>query len=200
MSLKSQNISAVILSGGQGSRLGGVDKGLVELNGKPLIQHLIYRISPQVSEIIISANRNIDIYKKLGISVYEDDLEGYPGPLAGILMALQNCKNEWLLCVPADSPFLPNDLAFRLIQNIQDNKVAIPDDGKYLQSTFALIHKSLATSLETFLNQGERKARVWLQQQAHILVDFSEQADAFININTQDDLKNAEQHFKKYMR
>lgn len=195
-----QNITAVILAGGQGSRLAGLDKGLVELNEIPLVQHVIERIQPQVPEIVISANRNIKTYEKLGFAVYADDINDFAGPLAGILKALQQCKSEWLLAIPADSPFIPHDLALRLSQNIHDNKIAIPHDGKYLQPTFALIHKSLVTSLEHFLQQGERKARVWMQQQPHTIVDFSEQEHAFININTEDELKNAEKHFKETMR
>lgn len=200
MSKITQNITAVILAGGRGSRLSGLDKGLVELNKIPLVQHLIERIQPQVPEIVISANRNIETYEKLGFAVYADDINDFAGPLAGILKALQQCQSEWLLAVPADSPFIPHDLALRLSQNIQDNKIAIPHDGKYLQPTFALIHKSLVTSLEDFLQQGERKARVWMQQQAHTIVDFSDQEHAFININTEDELKNAEKHFKEFMR
>ena len=194
-----QNITAVILAGGQGSRLGGLDKGLVELNKVPLVKHLITRIQPQVSDIIISANRNIPTYTGFGFPVHEDDISDFAGPLAGILKALQRCKSEWLLTVPADSPFVPLDLAQRLFQNIKNNKVVIPHDGKYLHPTFALIHKSLAASLDEFLQQGERKARVWMQQQDHTVVDFSDQEKAFININTNDELKYAEQHFEEFM-
>ena len=195
-----QNISAVILAGGKGTRLAGLDKGLVELNGVPLVQHVIERIQPQVPEIVISANRNIKTYEKLGFAVYADDINDFAGPLAGILKALQQSKSEWLLAIPADSPFVPHDLALRLSQNIQDNKIAIPHDGNHLQPTFALIHKSLVTSLEHFLQQGDRKARVWMQQQPHTIVDFSEQKHAFININTEDELKKAEKLFEEAMR
>jgi len=200
MPISRQQITAVILAGGEGSRLGGNDKGLVKLNKIPLVQHLINRVKPQVNEIIISANRNIETYSNLGLAVFKDDIDGFAGPLAGILKALQQAQNDWLLVVPADSPFIPPDLALRLMQNIEDNKIAIPHDGKYLHPTFALIHKDLATSLEGFLQQGERKARVWMQQQVHTIVDFSDQPDAFMNINTEDELKNAEQHFKETMR
>ena len=200
MQNKTQNITAVILAGGQGSRLGGVDKGLIELDKIPLVEHLINRIQPQVSEIIISANRHISDYKKFGFSVYKDDIDDYAGPLAGILKALQKSQSEWLLVVPADCPFVASDLASRLIENIKNNKIAIPDDGKYLHPTFALIHKSLDNSLNNFLTQGERKARVWMQQQAHTIVDFSDQAESFININTEDELQNAKQHFAAFMR
>lgn len=194
------NITAVILAGGQGSRLGGLDKGLVKLNNIPLVAHLIKRIQPQVADIIISANRNKVDYEQFGFPVYKDDISDFAGPLAGILKALQQCQNEWLLVVPADSPFIPDDLAARLSQNIQDNKIAIPHDGSHLHPTFALIHKSLKSSLNDFLNKGERKARVWMQQQPHTIVDFSDQKNAFLNINTEDELKNAEQHIKENMR
>ena len=200
MPTNTQNITAVILAGGQGSRFGGVDKGLAELNKIPLVQHLINRIQPQVAEIIISANRNLKAYGQFGFPVYEDELTDFAGPLAGILKGLQQCQSEWLLIVPADSPFIPNDIAQQLINNIRDNKIAIPHDGKHLQPTFSLIHKSAETSLKQFLEKGERKTRVWMQQQPHIIVDFSDQANAFININTEDELKNAEKHFDAFMR
>ncbi|MCW8988152.1 MAG: molybdenum cofactor guanylyltransferase MobA [Gammaproteobacteria bacterium] len=194
-----QSITAVILAGGKGSRLGGLDKGLVELNNKPLIQHLINRIQPQVSKIMISANRNLDIYKNLGFPVYEDESNNFAGPLAGILKALQECESEWLLSVPADSPFIPTNLVLRLSQHSQNVKIVIPHDGENLHPTFALIHKSLEVSLKNFLNSGERKARAWMQQQPHSIVDFSDQTHAFININTEAELKNAEQHFQTFM-
>ena len=200
MPINPLDINAVILAGGQGSRLGGLDKGLIEFNKRPLIQHVIERIQQQVSNIIISANRNISDYENFGFEVYEDDILDFAGPLAGILKALEHCQNEWLLIVPSDSPFIPYDLAQRLGDNIENNKVAIPHDGKHLHPTFALIHKSLSSSLKDFLQQGERKARVWMQQQEHTIIDFSDQADAFININTEDDLNNAEKHFKETMR
>lgn len=199
MTNKQQNITAVILAGGQGSRLGGIDKGLVKLNNIPLVQHLINRIQPQVCQVIISANRNIERYSQLGFPTYADDITGYAGPLAGILKTLQHCESEWLLTVPADSPLIPHDLAERLVQNSNNNKVVIAHDGQHLHPTFALIHKSLTSSLEDFLQKGERKARLWMQQQAHTSVDFSEQADSFMNINTEAELKNAEQHFNESM-
>lgn len=200
MPTKTQNITAVILAGGQGSRLGGLDKGLIQLRKISLVQHVINHIEPQVAEIIISANRNLEVYTDLGFSVYTDEISDFAGPLAGILKALQHCQSEWLLTVPADSPFIANDLAQRLIQSIEGNKIAIAHDGERLQPTFSLIHKSLKNSLKDFLQKGERKTRVWMQQQPHTIVDFSDQADAFININTQDELNNAEKYFDSVMR
>lgn len=200
MPTNAQKITAVILAGGQGSRLGGIDKGLIPLQKTPLVQHVINRVEPQVENIIISANQNLEVYADFGFAVFEDDLSDFAGPLAGILKALQHCQNDWLLTVPADSPFVAADLAQRLSQHVQDNKIIIAHDGERLQPTFALIHKSMAPSLTEFLQQGERKTRAWMQQQPHAIVDFSDQADTFININTADDLKNAEKHFDKFMR
>ena len=197
MQNKIPDITAVILAGGRGTRLEGLDKGLVKLKNKPLVQHLIERIQPQVAQIMISANRNIKNYEKFGLPVFKDNSSDFAGPLAGILIALQESHTEWILSVPADSPFIPANLVSRLNENIKDNKIVIPDDGKYLHPTFALIHKSLASSLEDFLQQGERKARVWMQQQKHTIVDFSDQADAFININTLAELQHAEHHLSK---
>lgn len=200
MHKQTHNISAVILAGGQGTRLGGLDKGLLKLGNIPLVSHLIKRIKAQVVDIMISANRNKEAYEQFDYPVYEDDISDYAGPLAGILKALQQCQSEWLLVVPADCPFIPTDLASRLNKNIGDNKIAIPHDGTYLHPTFALIHKSLKSSLDDFLKKGERKARLWMQQQPHAIVDFSDQANAFLNINTQDELENAEKHFQESMR
>ena len=195
-----QHITAVVLAGGQGSRLGGVDKGLLPLNNSPLVQHVIDRIQPQVGKIIISANRNIEAYTALGFPVYQDEINEadspaqFLGPLSGILKALQQCQTDWLLTVPADSPFIPLDLAERLSAHVQDNKIIMVNDGQRLQPTFTLIHKSLELSLYKFLKQGERKARVWMKQQPHYIVDYSDNANAFININTQEELKRAEDY------
>ncbi len=199
MPIKPENITAVILAGGQGSRLGGVDKGLLELKNTPLVQHLISRLQPQVAEIIISANRNLSRYKEFGFPVFSDEITDYAGPLAGILKALQQSSSEWLLTVPADSPFIPHDLVQCLSQDIGDSKIIMVHDGERLQPTFALIHKSQLSSLEDFLEKGERKTRIWMQQQPHKIVDFSSQADAFININTNDDLKFVEKHLASFM-
>lgn len=202
MPLSQQLITAVILAGGQGSRLGGVDKGLLELNKTALIQHVIDRIQPQVKEIFISANRNIEVYSKFGFPVFADDnnaAEAFAGPLAGILKALQHCQTEWLLTVPSDSPFISTTLVNQLIKNRHDELILIPHDGTHLQPTFALIHKSLKASLKNFLQSGERKTRTWMQNQSHLIVDFSNQTDTFININTEDDLSHAKKHFATTM-
>lgn len=193
------NMSAVILAGGKGSRFNGIDKGLMQLKDKALIGHLINRIQPQVPNIIISANRNLEKYRQFGFPVYQDDIDDYAGPLAGILKALEKCNTEWLMTVPADCPFIPDDLAERLAKKSKGNKVVMVHDGKRLQPTFSLLHHSQITSLEQFLQRGERKTRVWMQQQPHDVVDFSDKVNAFININTEEELFYAEQHFTEFM-
>ena len=204
MSIPKDNISAVILAGGRGSRFGGADKGLIKLLNKPLIEYVINNIKPQVKNIMISANRNLETYQQYGYEVYPDESDDFAGPLAGILKALQQVQNEWLVTVPADGPFIPTNLIHLLVENdneniIKDKLIVIPHDGEHLQPTFALLHKSLLPSLLDFLNKGERKTRVWMLQQPHLIVDFSKQADAFININSSDDLALAEKHLNKVM-
>lgn len=196
MSIIKQNITAAILSGGQGSRFSGADKGLVVLHGQQLIEHVIERLTSQVSHILISANRNITLYQEKGYKVLEDEISGFAGPLAGILTALNHCQTEWLLVVPADCPFVPRNLAERLHQLTTKSKLVIAHDGERLQPAFALIHKSLLASLETFLQQGERKMRLWMKQHNSVTADFSDQPAAFMNINTESELKIAEDNFK----
>lgn len=199
MRIDSKDITAVILAGGQGTRLGGKDKGLIELNNKPLVELLVPRLQPQVADILISANRNIPRYTEFGYPVLSDEVSDFAGPLAGILTALQQMSTKWLLTVPADSPFIPLNLASLLADDIGESKVVMVHDGERLQPTFALLHHSLADSLQQFLASGERKTRQWMQQQPHKTADFSQQKQAFMNINTEEDLKMAEKHFTTFM-
>ncbi len=179
------NVTAVILAGGEGRRMGGIDKGLVELDGKPLIEHVIARLQPQVSSLIISANRNIEHYQKYGYPVITDQINNQ-GPLGGILSALQQCKNDWLLTMPCDSPYPPQDLRLRIHQtaNQTTSLLFTAHDGQHSQPLFSMIHRSLINSLQTFLASNEKKVTLWLKQEGTIDVDFSDQPMAFININT----------------
>lgn len=191
-------ITALILAGGRGQRLGGQDKGLVEVNQQPLITFVIDSIKPDVQQIIISANRNQERYAEFGYPVYGDSISGYMGPLAGILTGLQHCTTPWLLVLPADTPRLPQQLITRLWQAIQTQhcQIAIAAEGKYLQPTFALLNVSLRESLQQYLQNGGRKTQEWMQQQACCRVDFSDQANAFMNINTETDLAQAQQQMQ----
>ena len=187
-------VSAVILAGGAGRRVQGQDKGWLELAGTPLIKHVLQRLQPQCQTILISANRNVEAYRALGYPVLPDLVSDYAGPLAGIYTALQHCTTQWLLCVTADSPFIPLNLCQRLLQHAVDQHVdvAIASDGEALQPTFCLLRSSLADSLNMFLQSGQRKTGYWLKQQSHCIVDFSDAANAFFNINTEQDLHLAQ--------
>ncbi len=183
--IDTDDVTAVILAGGEGSRMGGVDKGLLELEQQPLIEHVIARLAPQLSRIIISANRNIDRYQSYGYPLISDQLKGR-GPLAGILSARQQCPSEWLLSVPCDTPCLPSNLISRICDKMEQAPALLytAHDGQQLQPLFSMIHRNLTTSLADFLSSGKRKVTLWLKQQATVHVDFSDQPHAFFNINT----------------
>ncbi len=189
------NILAHILAGGRATRMQGEDKGLLDLNGKPLVAHVIEQLRPQVAHICISANRHVSQYQRYGVAVIRDNLEGFLGPLAGIHAALLTCQQEWLLTVPVDCPFLPGDLVQRLSQAVTATQrpVAVVHDGNGLQPAFCLLHHSLINDLQGFLEQGERKTGQWLRQHEPALTDYADNPDAFININSPADLIQAGQ-------
>lgn len=191
-------ISALILAGGQGQRLGGEDKGLLELNQQPLIEYVLQAIRPEVQHIMISANRNLDRYAQYGYPVYADSIAGFMGPLAGILSGLQHCPTDWLLILPADTTGIPQQLVARMWQAVHDQSctVAIADDGNYLQPTYALLNISLRDNLQHYLENGGRKTQHWMQQQTFCQVDFSDQPEAFLNINTQSEFSRVQQALK----
>lgn len=186
-------VTAVILSGGRGQRMEGADKGWVELNHEPFIEHTLKRLQQQTSNIIISANRSLDRYQQLGISVIPDQHTNFPGPLAGIYAALTKIETDWLLTVPCDTPLFPEDLLQRFISELTDkpNRIAVASDGKYLQPVFCLIHRSLADNLKTFLDNDGHKTGLWIRQQQPLEVVFDNNDLQFTNINTLAEL----QHF-----
>ncbi len=192
--IQTDNISAVILAGGKGRRLGGQDKGLVEYHGKPLIEHVLTRIKPQLDTIIINANRNQDIYTRYGFPVISDELSDFQGPLAGFASAMKYVKTDYILTLPCDGPALPVDLVQRMREQLnlctEDNCMTVAHDGKRIQPVYALIPVSLQHSLEHFLATGERKIDLWYAEQHIKLVDFSAEKDAFLNINTINQLGN----------
>jgi molybdopterin-guanine dinucleotide biosynthesis protein A len=174
--------SAIILAGGKARRMQGQDKGLIEFNHKPLIHYAIFALKPQIKYIFISANRNIDVYKKFNLPVISDTIGNYFGPLAGIASALQIITTDYLLVVPCDAPFMPNDLIDRLYK--PKYKLVMAHDGKQLQPLFMLIHKSLLSSILKYLQSGQRKLTTWCKQQHHTIIDFSDKPQAFVNVNT----------------
>ena len=201
---QTEKITGIVLAGGRGTRMGGVDKGLVLLQNQPLVQHIINRLLPQVDEIIISANREITQYKALGFTVLEDDIattnEQFAGPLAGIHLGLTHSQHDYILTVPCDSPFLPIDLAPRLMQGMLDNKaeIAVASSDGNAHPVFCLCKTTLLASLNDYLAQGGRKVSSWQKSLAYTEVDFTDCNAAFINLNTAEELKilEAQSHFQ----
>jgi molybdopterin-guanine dinucleotide biosynthesis protein A len=187
-------ISTIILAGGRATRMAGADKGLMLLQNKPLTQHVINRLQPQVDEILINANREIAQYEAFGYKVLQDDIEGFAGPLAGITLGLMHAKNEYVLSVPCDSPLLPLDLAVRLhngmLESCADIAIASSEDNAH--PVFCLCKKSVLPSLQAFLDAGERKVSTWQKSQKYCEVDFSDCSEAFTNLNTLEELRNLE--------
>lgn len=189
-----QQITAVILAGGRGRRMGGADKGLVEFCNKPLIQQVIERIRPQVDTILINANRNTADYENFGYPVIADSVHDYQGPLAGFLAAMEAVKTEYIACVPCDGPSLSGTLVARLMAQLSDAKadIAVAHDGQRMQPVYVLLKTRLKDSLKTYLASGERKIDQWYAQHKVAIVDFSDTPETFVNINTRqqrDDLE-----------
>ena len=180
-----------ILAGGQATRLGGVDKGLLEVSGRPMIEWIIDALAPQVDFILINANRNRERYEHYGFPVVADRMADYQGPLAGFAAAMEHVQNGTLLAVPCDSPVPPNDMAARLARALREStaELAVAHDGERLQPIHALIPVALHGSLQAFLDHGERKVDLWYARHRMVTVDFSDCRDAFLNLNRPEDLQ-----------
>lgn len=187
MTISKSNITAVILAGGKGRRLGGQDKGLVQYKDKKLIEHVLDRIKPQVNSILINANRNQASYEQYGYTVINDDLSDFQGPLAGFATAMKIVETDYIITLPCDGPMLPKDLVSRLANKLEDNpdSIAVAHDGERLQPVYALIPIKHIASLEHYMASGDRKIDLWYAQHNLITVDFSDQKSAFFNINTE---------------
>lgn len=168
------SVTGVILAGGEGRRMGGQDKGWVEYEGQPLIQHVIQRLQPQVDALLINANRNQATYAALGFRVIEDLQEGFHGPLMGILTGLQSAETEWVVFAPCDGPFLPTDLVSRLLlaAGTHNTPIAVAADGERLQPVVVLLHTRLTSPLQAAMQGGERKPDRWYASMGMTQVDF----------------------------
>ena len=189
-----KQVTAVILAGGMGRRMGGQDKGQIKLNDQPLIEYVIEAIRPQVATILINANRHHDFYAQYGYPVLSDRLQDYQGPLAGFSTGMHAATTSYIVTVPCDGPLLAPDLVERLITALQDKnaELAVAHDGHRLQPVYALIPVSLLTSLDAFLVSGERKIDRWYAQHVMAMADFSDAAQTFLNVNTPEDRQRLE--------
>ena len=186
-----QNVTALVLAGGQGRRMQGQDKGLVEVAGRPLINYVIERIRPQVETVLVSANRNQADYMAVADAVVRDDPElgeRYAGPLAGVLAGLEYARTEYVFTMPCDTPCLPGNLLPELMNVLQANRadIAYAHDGKRGQPLIMLLRRQLAPLLREWLLNGGRAAHEWIAAQQHCVVQF-DAPDAFTNLNTAED-------------
>lgn len=191
-SLNERDVTAVILAGGKGRRIDGQDKGLIELGGKPLIEHILEAVGPQVASILINANRNSERYGQYGYPVIPDDMSDFQGPLAGIAIGMEHAHTTYIVTLPCDGPFVPDDMVSRLGQALVrgDADLAIAHDGVRMQPVHALLPVNLLNSLKTFLASGERKIDRWYGLHNYVLADFSDYPGTFLNVNTPGDLEH----------
>ena len=171
--------------------MGGVDKGLQPLKGRPMAAWAIERLAPQVDEILLNANQNLEAYARLGYRVVPDSLGGFAGPLAGLHAGLQAASQPLVVTVPCDSPFLPLDLVARLKEKLSQHEIAVAKTGDQPHPVFALVRRGVLPHLEAFLAGGGRKIDAWYASLAAVEVSFDDEPEAFRNINTLEELKNA---------
>ncbi|WP_071825926.1 molybdenum cofactor guanylyltransferase MobA [Phytobacter massiliensis] len=191
--VRSDEVTGVVLAGGKGRRMGGADKGLLNLQGEPLWRHVASRLRTQLGRIIISANRHQEIYQASGMKVITDSMIDYPGPLAGMLAVFQQDEAEWFLFCPCDTPFIPQNLVDRLKTQRKNAPAVWVHDGERDHPTIALMHRSVQPVLQEYLQSGERRVMVFLRLIGGHAVDFSDFKDAFVNINTPEELDRWEQ-------
>lgn len=202
--LHAETITGVILAGGRGSRMGGADKGLQNFNGVPLALHTLLRLSPQVGDIMINANRNLAAYESFGVPVWPDntDLGEYAGPLAGFMTALERCETPYLMTIPCDTPLFPDDLVARLAKAFAEADAdfavasAPEEDGELRpQPVFCLMRTDMLESLMRFTKSGGRKIDAWTAQHKTVQVAFNQVGDdarGFFNANTLAELHQLE--------
>lgn len=190
-----EDITGLVLAGGRGSRMGGVDKGLQPHRGMPLAMHALLRLTPQVGALLVNANRNLAAYEAMGVPVWPDPLPDYPGPLVGLLAGLEHATTPYLVTVPCDTPDFPTDLVARLAEALVREKAEIAmaatreaDGSLQPQPVFCLLQTTLIESLTAFLQAGERKIDRWTARHRCAQVVFDDAA-AFFNANTADELR-----------
>ena len=194
MTITPDQITGLVLAGGRGSRMGGVDKGLQNHHGVPLALHALLRLQPQVGQAMINANRNLGAYESMGVPVWPDAQADYPGPLAGVLVGLERCETPYLVTVPCDTPNFPLDLVERLARALEAEAAGIAmaatREGSQVvpQPVFCLLKAELLESLVKYLHSGQRKIDRWTAQHRVASVVFDD-TSAFDNANTAEELQ-----------
>lgn len=180
------DITGVVLAGGRGQRMGGIDKGLIPLAGKPMVAHVLAALRPQVATIVLNANRNLDEYAAFGCRVVADAIGDYYGPLAGVASAMQVAATTYVLTVPCDSPLLAHDLVARLYRALSDEnaEISVAHDGERMHPVFALLQRELLPSLRAYLQSGERKIDRWFARHRLVVAHFPDEPETFVNINS----------------
>ncbi|HSQ80944.1 MAG TPA: molybdenum cofactor guanylyltransferase MobA [Casimicrobiaceae bacterium] len=185
------DVTGIVLAGGQGRRMGGVDKGLVPLDGRALAEHVIARLGPQVGTLIVNANQNAERYAAFGYPVVADAVGGFAGPLAGLHAGMALAHSAYVVTAPCDSPFLPRDLVARLAGALADAdaQLAVARTFDQPHPVFALVRRDTLPHLTEFLAAGGRKIDLWYASLRFVEVPFDDEADAFRNINTREELR-----------
>ena len=180
-----ESITGVILAGGRAERMGGHDKGLLTLGGRTLVEHVLDALRPQVGRVVITANRNRERYAAFGCDVVADMHGGFLGPLAGMASGIQATTSQYVVTVPCDSPFIPDDLVARLHSALvdADAELSVVHDGVRLQPVFALLTRALSPSLLACLETGERRVQRWMVRHKMVEVPFVDRPHAFLNVN-----------------
>jgi molybdopterin-guanine dinucleotide biosynthesis protein A len=189
-----RRVTGVVLAGGLGRRMGGVEKGLIPLRGRPLLMHVIDRVRPQVDDLLLNANREVRRYEAFGLPVIGDAIDGLVGPLAGIHAGLVRATHDLVLSVPCDAPSLPDDLAHRLLARMEaaDAEIAIARSRGRIHPVFCLCRRELAPELARYLESGGRAVLNWVESRRFAVEDFDDAPEAFENINTPEDVDRLE--------
>jgi molybdopterin-guanine dinucleotide biosynthesis protein A len=187
-------VTGVILAGGEARRMGGRDKGLIEIAGRPMVEYVIEALRPQVGALLINANRSRERYARFGYPVVADEFDGYNGPLAGMASCMRVAATDYIATLPCDSPHIPPDLVARLFLRLREEQadIGVAHNGERMQPVFSLIRRALLDSLQDYLDGGERKIDRWFERHATAVVDFSDRPDTFINVNTPEDVAKME--------
>lgn len=184
-----QEITAVILAGGRSRRMGGTDKGLLQLQGMAMVEHVISRLKPQAGKLVINANRNIETYAEYGFPIIQDMVGEYFGPLAGMASGMQAADTRFVLCVPCDTPRLATDLVQRMYHSLlkEQAEICVANDGERIHPVVVLLERRLLSSILDYLGKGERKIDRWFTHHKTALADFSDCPECFTNINNPDE-------------